>query len=239
MTKKKDEALETVVISKLGIRKIHTIGLDGLRDHGFSKEEILSLRKIISREVKKPKKDRSACKVIEDFKLEAKKQRKAQKLLRVSSQDSRDRRQKLQLGLPVEGIHWSRINVEKKTYSVICSVSEKDVPDPQNAYSLFRSRVGIKNNFTASIVLAAKINNEGKINSAIITVKGIPKENPALIIRLIYELLTSEEKERGRWIKDEHKMSLICMACMTGSGKKYPEILDIIESCVKQHARTN
>lgn len=225
MTNKKTEALETVVLSKLGIRKIHTIGLDGLRDHGFSKEEILSLRKIISREVKKPKKDRSVCKVIEDFKLEAKKQRKAQKLLRVSSQDSRDRRQKLQLGLPDEGIHWSRINVEKKTYSVICSVSEKDVPDPQNARWIFR----IKNNnkFTANVVLTVKIDSIGKILSAIITIQGIGTKQTT-VVESVYNLLN--EKDAGHWIKDEHKASLICIK---GSHYNYTEVINIMENCIK------
>ncbi len=224
---RKEEALETIVISELKIRKIHTMGLNGLVDYGFTEEEVELLRKIIAEEKKQPIKMRSVPRVMGSFKSQMKRQRRDLKT-RASSQDIRDTRQKFQLGIPFKGMYWHSVDAGKKRYYVVCSIGTKENPDPQNAQWLFK--VKSKNNFAANVILAVKIDGVGKIMSAIITVQGIPKMESGAIIQSAYKLLTSEEKERSHWIKDENKSSLICIE---GSHYTYADVVGIIENCIK------
>lgn len=220
----KEEALETVVLSKLEIRKIHTVGLDGLADYGFTSEELKLLKKIITEEKRKARKNRSALNVITIFKSQIKKQKRGLNPS-VSSQDARDARQKFQLGIPFEDTHWFSVDAGGKKYYVVCSVTKKGNPDPQNAKWLFR--IKNKNKFTANVILAVKVDNDGKVMSAIILTREM-KGKTISIVRSVHNLLS--EKDAGHWIKDENKASLICIR---GSNYTYTDVVGIIENCIK------
>lgn len=225
MTNKKAEALETIVLSELKIRKIHTVGLSGLADYGFTEEEIGLLKKIIALEKRKARGARSASAVIETFKSQIKKQKRSLNP-RVSSQDARDTRQKFQLGIPFEGIHWFSVDACGKRHYVVCSIGTKENPDPQNAKWLLG--VKNKNRFTANVILAVKVDNVGKVMSAVILIQEIPKEQISNIMRLMHNSLN--EKEPRHWIKDEYKASLVCM---TRSNYTYDQVVGIIEKSLK------
>lgn len=220
----KQRAIESLIYAKNDFGKTKTMSFRLLRDYGYKDEELKILEEIILKERFKPLINRNSSSVTRDFEARIREMKNAKNESTSKSQEARGKKQKIQLGLAVDvRAYWPNIEAGGKLYYILCSMNQKELPDPQKLFSMRHESKNL-----ANVIVAMKIDDASKISRCVIAIQGVSRTESSSIIRALYKSFNNGNGER--WIKDDYRMTLSCIA---GDSIKYEQVIQKVQNGIR------
>lgn len=223
------KAIKAVILNELGIKRISTIGFEGLKELGLSDEYISIIKEQIDLENKKHPNERRAGLVLRKYQQKVNEQEQ-QKMNGTLASKKREIMQKEALGLPVlKRFHWTHIILKDEEESKVFILSSIGKESP---LSKFFSLVNLKDKVhrqLSDFLIISQVgeNGNGGILNAIIYMRW-KDANDIFISSLLKEI--NELDKNAEWYLEGNKKTIKNKNPSTFTTK---EIIDKIISKIR------
>lgn len=206
-TGKQISALENVVLNKLEMKDIDTVGL---KDLGLPPDYEAIISSLINEEKRKPKRNRRVNFVMMEFSRKIRNLKMEKRSDKRSSETKREIKQKESLGLPVlKKAYSEHVKIGPKDEDKAFILSSIGIEDPRMRYLSLINRKDKKYNHLPDFVVVTQINEKdsGSILRAIIYIRWV-EMNGNKIDFFIKELNGVEKNQAEPWIFDANKKTI-------------------------------